>query len=165
MDGKKTLQITEQDRQLIGMACELASQNMEKGGGPFGAVIARNGELISTGCNTVALTNDPTAHAEVNAIRNACAMEKNSKLEGCAVYCSCEPCPMCLSALYLAGVERIYYANTRNDARDCNADTDLILSEIARPETERPVPSIHIPYPHAIDHLRKWTGKFNKNAH
>ena len=101
------IEITSEDVKFIKMACELASENIDKGGGPFGAVIVKNGEIVATGCNSVTLDNDPTAHAEVNAIRKACKSVNNFNLEGCVIYSSCEPCPMCLSALYWAGVSKI----------------------------------------------------------
>ena len=100
--------ITDDDRRFMKIACDLANENIDRGGGPFGAVIVRDGEVLAVGCNSVTIDNDPTAHAEVNAIRKACSMTRNFKLDGCVVYSSCEPCPMCLSALYWAGVRRIY---------------------------------------------------------
>lgn len=113
---ENNIKITPEDVKYIKMACELASDNIDKGGGPFGAVIVKNGEVLATGCNSVTIDNDPTAHAEVNAIRKACKLVNNFNLKGCVIYSSCEPCPMCLSSLYWAGVSRIYYANTQNDA-------------------------------------------------
>jgi tRNA(Arg) A34 adenosine deaminase TadA len=91
--------ITAEDRRFMKMACDLACENIECGGGPFGAVIVKNGEVIAAAGNSVTLDNDPTAHAEVNAIRRACSLLHSFKLDGCVVYSSCEPCPMCLSAL------------------------------------------------------------------
>ncbi|MEG0252622.1 MAG: nucleoside deaminase, partial [Muribaculaceae bacterium] len=123
---------SERDRQLMQKAYDLAYQNIDKGGGPFGAVIAKDGEIVSTGSNTVTLDNDPTAHAEVNAIRNACRATGNFKLDGCTVYSSCEPCPMCLSALYWAGVIKIYFGNTKEDARVINFDDKFIYDEIEK---------------------------------
>ena len=106
---EKKFDITSQDLEFLKMACNLASENIDNGGGPFGAVIVKDGKVVATGCNTVTLTNDPTAHAEVNAIRRACKDTANFKLDGCVIYSSCEPCPMCLSALYWAGVSRILW--------------------------------------------------------
>mgnify|MGYP002508785004 CR=1 FL=1 len=100
----------------------LSIENIDTGGGPFGAVIVRDGEIISTGTNRVVPNSDPTAHAEVMAIRNACAKLGTFQLTGCTVYSSCEPCPMCLSALYWAGVKRICYGNTKDDAKAINFD-------------------------------------------
>ncbi len=155
--------ITETDRNYIKMACEIASANIDRGGGPFGAVIVgRDGQVVATGANTVTLDNDPTAHAEVNAIRRACRLKANFKLEGCVIYSSCEPCPMCLSALYWAGVSRIYYANTQADADAINFGDEFIYKEIAKPHLKRLIPCIHIDDPHAIDHFKKWASKPDK---
>lgn len=158
----KKITITKQDREFIKMACEIASENIDRGGGPFGAVIVKDGEVVSTGGNTVTLDNDPTAHAEVNAIRRACAVTRNFKLDGCIVYSSCEPCPMCLSALYWAGVKRIYYANTKIDAANIDFDDNFIYEEIDKPQEMRYIPCIHVDDPHAIDHFNKWATKTDK---
>ena len=115
------------------MAIDLSIENVANGGGPFGAVIVRDGEVIATGTNRVTANNDPTAHAEVSAIREACAKVGNFKLKGCICYTSCEPCPMCLSALYWAGVERIVYGNTKDDAKAINFDDSFIYDEIGKP--------------------------------
>ena len=110
----KMKEFSPQDCEFMQMAIDLSVENVANGGGPFGAVIVRNGEVVATGTNRVTANNDPTAHAEVSAIRSACAKEKTFKLTGCTCYTSCEPCPMCLSALYWAGVERIVYGNTKD---------------------------------------------------
>ena len=104
------------NKDYMDMAARLSLENIDRGGGPFGAVIVRDGEIIATGVNSVTVDNDPTAHAEVNAIRHACGRLNTFRLEGCTVYSSCEPCPMCLSALYWAGVRKIFYGNTKEDA-------------------------------------------------
>ncbi|MBQ0069441.1 MAG: nucleoside deaminase [Bacteroidales bacterium] len=158
----KSFEITGQDREFLKMACDIASVNIDKGGGPFGAVIVKDGKVVSTGCNTVTLTNDPTAHAEVNAIRRACKDTANFKLDGCVIYSSCEPCPMCLSALYWAGVSRIYYGNTQTDARDINFDDNFIYLEIEKPKLMRKIPCIHIDDPNSIEHFKKWASKQDK---
>ena len=98
------------------LAIALSEKSVAEGGGPFGAVVVRRGEVVATGTNSVTLLNDPTAHAEVSAIRAACAAVKDFKLEECEIYSSCEPCPMCLSAIYWAGIRKIYFSNTREDA-------------------------------------------------
>ena len=108
------------------MAIELSVENIDSGGGPFGAVIVRDGKLIAKGANRVVPNNDPTAHAEVVAIRNACRELQTFDLSGCTVYTSCEPCPMCLSALYWAGISRICYANTKRDAAAIDFDDSFI---------------------------------------
>lgn len=157
-----SIEITQRDRELIAMACDIASQNIDRGGGPFGAVIVKNGQIIATGANSVTLTLDPTAHAEVNAIRQACQLTGNFKLEGCVIYCSCEPCPMCLSALYWAGISRIYYANTQNDAASIHFDDHFIYEEIDKPQLRRSIPCIHVSDPQAINHFKKWSLKADK---
>lgn len=156
------IEITDRDRELIKMACDIASQNIDRGGGPFGAVIVKDGQILATGANSVTLANDPTAHAEVNAIRQACKLASNFKLEGCTIYCSCEPCPMCLSAIYWAGVSRIFYANTQNDAAAIHFDDHFIYEEIDKPQLRRSIPCIHVQDPAAINHFRKWANKADK---
>ena len=159
------IEITNDDRRFMKMASDLALDNVDKGGGPFGAVIVKEGEIISTGTNTVTIDNDPTAHAEVNAIRNACRAKGNFKPEGCDIYTSCEPCPMCLSALYWAGVRRIYYGNTQLDARAINFDDNFIYEEIAKPHTARAIPCIHITGTDAIEAFKKWESKTDKTEY
>ena len=154
--------ITGEDRKFMKMACELASENIDRGGGPFGAVIVKDGEVIAAAGNSVTLDNDPTAHAEVNAIRRACALTHNFKLDGCVVYSSCEPCPMCLSALYWAGVSRIYFGNTTADADRINFGDDFIYKEIERPLLDRAIPCIHMEGTDATDAFNKWAGKVDK---
>ena len=154
--------ITEQDRQFMKMACDLACENIDRGGGPFGAVIVKDGEVIAAAGNSVTIDNDPTAHAEVNAIRRACSLTGNFKLDGCVVYSSCEPCPMCLSALYWAGVSRIYYGNTAADADRINFGDDFIYKEIEKPHLERAIPCIHMKGTDAIDSFNKWANKEDK---
>ena len=160
--SSKQYPITDQDRHFMKMACDLAYENIDRGGGPFGAVIVKEGEVIAAAGNSVTLDNDPTAHAEVNAIRKACSLTRNFKLDGCVVYCSCEPCPMCLSALYWAGVSRIYYGNTAADADRINFGDDFIYKEIEKPHLERAIPCIHIENTSAIDSFNKWTAKEDK---
>jgi tRNA(Arg) A34 adenosine deaminase TadA len=158
----KKVEITDDDRRFMKIACDLAKFNIDRGGGPFGAVIVKDGEVLATGANSVTLDNDPTAHAEMNAIRSACAKVGDFKLAGCYVYSSCEPCPMCLSALYWAGVERIYYGNTQIDARDINFDDNFIYLELAKPKEERDIPCLHIAGTDAIDAFKKWADKTDK---
>jgi guanine deaminase len=121
--------------ELMHEAIALSIDSIQHGGGPFGAVIARGGEIISKASNSVTKDHDPTAHAEVNAIRIACDKLQTFDLQGCEIYCSCEPCPMCLGAIYWAHLDKIYYANTRKDAAGIGFDDDFIYHEIAlRPE-------------------------------
>ena len=159
------IEITDNDRRFMQMACDLASENIDSGGGPFGAVIVKDGRVVSTGTNTVTIDNDPTAHAEVNAIRNACREAGSFKLPGCDIYTSCEPCPMCLSALYWAGVRRIYYGNTQIDARAINFDDNFIYEEIAKPHLSRSIPCIHVAGTNAIDAFKKWEAKTDKTEY
>lgn len=154
--------ITDDDRRFMKMACDLACENVERGGGPFGAVIVKDGEVIAAAGNSVTLDNDPTAHAEVNAIRRACSITRNFKLDGCVVYSSCEPCPMCLSALYWAGVSRIYYGNTAADADRLNFGDDFIYKEIEKPHLERTIPCIHMEGTNAIESFNMWASKEDK---
>jgi tRNA(Arg) A34 adenosine deaminase TadA len=120
---------------LMLRAIALSEESVENGGGPFGAVIARQGEIIAEASNSVTLDNDPTAHAEVNAIRKATKILGTFDLSGCDIYTSCEPCPMCLGAIYWAHLDTIYYANNRQDAARIGFDDDFIYQEIAlKPE-------------------------------
>ena len=125
-------------RRAIALSHEMMEANK---GGPFGAVVVKDGEIIAEGFNQVTSANDPTAHAEVTAIREACRKLGSFKLEGCEIYTSCEPCPMCLSAIFWARIERIYYANTREDAARIGFDDDELYREVARPLGQRTVPN------------------------
>lgn len=142
-------------------AVRLSIENIERGGGPFGAVIARDGKIISRGANSVTLDNDPTAHAEVNAIRNACRALDTFQLGGCIVFSSCEPCPMCLSALYWAGVKKIFYGNTKEDAAAIDFSDKFIYDEIERRPLKRHVPGIRIDNSGAIRAFEKWAADPN----
>jgi len=118
-------------------AIRLSLDNVKKGGGPFGAVIVKDGKVISAGTNNVTAKNDPTAHAEVDAIRKAAKNLKNFDLSGCELYTSCEPCPMCLSAIYWARISRIYYGNTKKDAAKIGFIDDFIYKELGKPLEKR----------------------------
>ena len=159
---KKPIEITPVDLHFMEMAAAIAEENVKKGGGPFGAVIVRDGEIIATGANSVTLTNDPTAHAEVNAIRTACAKEISFSLKGCTVYSSCEPCPMCLSALYWAGVSRIFYGNTQEDADKINFSDKFIYDELAKNKENRTLPCIHMENKRTIKAFEMWAEKEDK---
>ncbi len=158
----KDCKFTIEDRGFMQKAIDLSIENVANGGGPFGAVIVRNGEIIATGTNRVTANNDPTAHAEVSAIREACAKVQNFKLEGCTCYTSCEPCPMCLSALYWAGVERIVYGNTKEDAKAINFDDSFIYDEIAKPYAQRAIPIHNLMREEALAGFRAWSAKEDK---
>lgn len=125
------------DRDLMRKAIELSIENIKNGGGPFGAVIAKDGDIIATGTNRVTADNDPTAHAEVNAIRKACQALKTFDLSGCTIYTSCEPCPMCLAAIYWAHIDKIYYGNNKKDAADIGFDDSYIYDELNLPVEKR----------------------------
>lgn len=150
------------DSKYMKIAAELSSENIDSGGGPFGAVIVKDGEIISTGVNRVTAENDPTAHAEIKAIREACHKLGTFQLEGCTVYSSCEPCPMCLSALYWAGVKKIYYGNTKEDAEAINFSDKFIYEEIEKNPRDRKTPGIHVANSGAIDAFEKWAAKEDK---
>ena len=156
------MKITDDDIRFMNMAAELAEKNIEEGGGPFGAVIVRNGEVVATGVNRVTANNDPTAHAEVSAIRNACSKEQTFNLSGCVIYTSCEPCPMCLSALYWAGVSRIYYGNTQDDAYAINFSDRFIYQELDKPKSERMIPCIKMDSSRTIKAFQQWMTKEDK---
>lgn len=147
------------------LAAELAENNIDAGGGPFGAVIVRNGEVVATGVNTVTIDNDPTAHAEVNAIRRLCEKEKTFNLRGCEVYSSCEPCPMCLSALYWAGVDKIYFGNTQQDAEKINFSDRFIYQELDKPMDKRMIPCIRVENNRTIIAFEKWANKKDKTEY
>ncbi len=134
--------VAKQRDDFMRRAIDLSQEKMnENCGGPFGAVIVRNGKIIAEGWNVVTSTNDPTAHAEVVAIRKAAAVIGDYSLSGCEIYTSCEPCPMCLAAIYWARLDRIFYANTREDAARIGFDDDFLYREIAQPEHKRTLPS------------------------
>ena len=121
-------------------AIRLARENVANGGGPFGAVIVRDGEVLATGANLVTRGNDPTAHAEIVAIRNACEALGTFQLDGCEIFCSCEPCPMCLGAIYWARPARVVFASSAHDAADAGFDDSFIYDEIRRPRDRRRLP-------------------------
>lgn len=156
------VKFTSEDEKFMQQAIDLSIESVANGGGPFGAVIVRNGEVIATGTNRVTATCDPTAHAEVSAIRAACAKLKEFKLSGCTIYSSCEPCPMCLSALYWAGVERIFYGNTKSDAKAINFDDSFIYDQIALDYSKRSIPCINIMRDKALEGFRAWCEKEDK---
>ena len=151
-----------EDQKFMQMAIELSIENIDSGGGPFGAVIVRNGELIAKGANRVVPNNDPTAHAEVVAIRNACNKLNTFDLSGCTVYTSCEPCPMCLSALYWAGIERICYANTKRDAAAIEFDDSFIYDQLRLDYDHRSIHCEHFMRNEAMSAFEKWQNKTDK---
>jgi len=143
-------------------AIRLSIENAKIGGGPFGALIVKNNEIIATGVNSVTLNNDPTAHAEIQAIRKACQKIKSYDLSGCIIFSSCEPCPMCLGAIYWAHLDKIYYVNTREDAQEIGFADNLIYSELNMPPSERTIPSIQLKIEEAKTAFQVWEQLENK---
>jgi guanine deaminase len=131
-------------------------------GGPFGAVVVRHGKIVGRGWNQVTSTNDPTAHAEVTAIRDACKKLKTYQLDDCELYTSCEPCPMCLSAIYWARFKKVYYANTRKDAAKIDFDDDLIYREVPKPISKRLIPMKQLLHGEALEVFKEWKNKADK---
>jgi guanine deaminase len=151
------------DNSFMARAIQLSIENVNSGrGGPFGAVVVRDGAIIGEAANQVTLTNDPTAHAEVLAIRAACQKLGSFDLEGCEIYTSCEPCPMCLGAIYWARLARIYFANLDEDASKIGFDDSLIYREIAQPHSKRKIPMIQMMREEALGAFRAWENKPNK---
>ena len=147
-------------------AIQLSLENIRSGrGGPFAAVVVKDGKIIAEGANCVTSTNDPTAHAEVVAIREACKSLRTFELKGCEIYTTCEPCPMCLGAIYWARPERVYFANTAADASKAGFDDSLIYEEIPRPHAERKIPLIPMMREEALEAFRAWESKVDKTEY
>jgi len=145
------------DRDLLSRAVELSKVwRQSDGGGPFGAVIVRGDEIVGEGLNRVTTANDPSAHAEIEAIRDACRRLDTYQLSGCTIYSSCEPCPMCLGAIYWARLDRLVYANTRQDAASIDFDDAAIYQQIALPLSEQTLPSTHLPLDEARAVFEQW---------
>jgi tRNA(Arg) A34 adenosine deaminase TadA len=139
------------------MALDLATENVVSGkGGPFGSVIVRDGVVISSAANRVTADNDPTAHAEVLAIRAACTALGSFQLPGCTLYTSCEPCPMCLGAIYWARIEKVYFANTQREAADAGFDDSFIYREIDLPIEQRSIPMLRLAPENSIACFDRW---------
>ena len=139
-------------------AIRLSVKNVEEGkGGPFGAVVVKDGKIIARGVNQVTTTNDPTAHAEVVAIRNACIALNSFQLDDCEIYTSCEPCPMCLGAIYWARPAKLFYANSKEDASAINFDDQFIYEELAKPIAERKLFTKQILREEALEAFKKWS--------
>lgn len=153
----------ENDQVFIKEAIRLAREGMQRNvGGPFGAVIVKDGRIIGQGCNRVAEANDPTAHAEIVAIRDACRRLGRFQLDGCTIYTSCEPCPMCLGAIYWARPQRIVYACSRSDAADAGFDDEFIYREIDIPPDRRSIPAEQHGREQALEVFREWEDKEDK---
>ena len=143
-------------KKFMTRALELAAQNVDQKGGPFGAVIVKDGEIIAEGVNQVPVNNDPTAHAEIQAIRAACQKLNTFNLSGCEIYTSCEPCPMCFSSIYWAHLDRVYFAANHIDAEKAGFDDAFIYDEIKLDLETRKIPFIEIPHEHKNHPFRKW---------
>lgn len=152
----------ELDRKFMLDAIELSKENVTKGGGPFGAVIVKDGKIIAAAANSVTRDNDPTAHAEVNAIRKACASLETFDLSGCIIYTSCEPCPMCLGAIYWAHIDKVFYGNNKRDARQIGFDDKFIYDELELPIDQRKIEFVQLLPEEAIKGFQAWTEKEDK---
>ena len=146
-------------------AIRLSLENVKQGGGPFGAVIVRDGEIVARGANRVVPNNDPTAHAEISAIREACRVLNTFDLSGCEIYSSCEPCPMCLSAIYWAHLDTLYFANTKDDAKNIDFDDSMIYEEVKLPYEQRRLKTETMLRDEAIVAFEAWAAKEDKTAY
>lgn len=156
----------EMHQRFMREAIALSQAGMEAGkGGPFGCVIVKDGEIVGRGFNRVTSSNDPTAHAEVVAIRDACTNLGTFQLDECVVYTSCEPCPMCLGALYWARPKAIFFANTREEAADIGFDDDFIYQEIVLHHSDRHIHTKHMPSDEALAVFRSWSDKTDRKEY
>jgi len=146
-------------------AIDLANKNIQNGGGPFGAVIVRNNEVVGSGANQVTNFNDPTAHAEILAIRDASKNLNTYNLNDCILYTSCEPCPMCLGAIYWAHITKIYYGNSRHDAAEIGFDDDFIYKEISTPNEKRSILMQPLLSNQAISTFKQWANMPQKKEY
>jgi guanine deaminase len=145
------------DARFMKMAIELATANVVSGrGGPFGAVIVRAGVVVASGANSVTATNDPTAHAEITAIRNACKELGTFELRGMEIYSSCEPCPMCLTAIYWARCESLYFASTAQDAAEAGFDDSYLYQQVRRAISERDLPTMNFMRDEGLESFNAW---------
>jgi len=144
------------NQEFMREAIEVSMENIQQGGGPFGAVVVKDGNIIARSGNSVTRDNDPTAHAEINAIREAAKVLNNHDLSGCVIYSSCEPCPMCLSAIYWARIDRIYYGNNRYDAADIGFDDNFLYEELRKDLKERTIPIEQLDRNEALKTFAAW---------
>lgn len=154
--------MSDNDFLFMRRAIELSLENVKKGGGPFGAVITSNREILAESCNLVTANNDPTAHAEINVIRAAAQKLGTFDLSGCVIYCSCEPCPMCLGAIYWARIGKVVFANTTSDAKDIGFDDSFIYEEISLPLEERKIEFRQLLREEALKAFDAWEKSENK---
>ena len=148
--------ITKNDELFLQQAIEIAEKNISLGGGPFGAIIVKNNEIIASSGNEVRIINDPTAHAEIQAIRKATKIKSNFSLENCTIYSSCEPCPMCLGAIYWAKIPRLIFGASRLDAAAGGFDDEFIYTELSLPLNERKIKTLKLSLPSAKSIFEKW---------
>ena len=154
------------EKEYMQEAIKLSIEKMQAGfGGPFGAVIVKDGKIIARGFNNVTSSNDPTAHAEVDAIRKACKELGTFQLDDCELYTSCEPCPMCLGAIYWARPKVVYYGNTKADAANIGFDDQFIYDEIEKPLAKRSIPMIQFMPEEALEGFKKWEEKADKTEY
>ncbi len=154
------------DNPFMARAIRLSIENVQSGvGGPFGAVVVRDGGILAESANQVTASNDPTAHAEVLAIRAACRRLGNFDLSGCELYTSCEPCPMCLGAIYWARLSHLYFANTAADAAEAGFDDSLIYRELELPHSQRRVPTVQLMREQALAAFRAWQSAAGKTEY
>lgn len=153
------------NEELMRRACRLSEESVRNGGGPFGAVIAKDGVIIAEASNSVTIDSDPTAHAEVNAIRAACHRLRTFSLAGCEIFCSCEPCPMCFGAIYWARIDKIYYSNNRKDAAGIGFSDDFIYQEISKSPAEREKPMVELLPDEGKKAFGMWREKANKTEY
>ena len=152
----------ENNSKFILRAIELSIKSIKNQGGPFGSVVVKEGKIIAEGFNKVTSNNDPTAHGEIVAIREACKKLNTFNLKGCDLYSSCEPCPMCLSAIYWSHIDRIFYANTREDAKDIDFDDSLIYTEISKDKNDRQIEMVQMHREEALEAFKIWKNKEDK---
>ena len=150
------------NKDFMRLAIRLSIENVKNGGGPFGAVITKDSPVVAMGVNSVVPQNDPTAHAEVSAIRNACTKLNTFDLSGCEIYSSCEPCPMCLSAIYWAHLNKLYFANTRSDAEEIGFGDSFIYNEVSLPVNRRKLPTETFLRNEALQAFQDWKDKEDK---
>jgi Cytosine/adenosine deaminases len=159
----KKINPTEEQKKFMQAAIDLAIENINAGqGGPFGAVVVKNGTIVGRGVNHVTYDNDPTAHAEVVAIRDACKNLGTFQLYGCDIYASCEPCPMCLGAIYWARPQRLFFACTRQDAADAGFDDSYIYCQMALPILNRDIFTVNLMRDKSLEIFSIWNGQNNK---
>lgn len=157
--------MNEKQKEYMRRAIDLSKESVANGGGPFGAVVVKDGKIIAESSNSVTIDNDPTAHAEVNVIRKACKAINSFELVGCDIYSSCEPCPMCLGAIYWSRLDNLYFANTKKDAADIGFDDSFIYDEINVPIEKRRVKTSQFLRDEALVAFQDWESKTDKTEY